>query len=46
MYDLPSRKDIASCTITKDAVLTKVAPTLVPRTEEEPPQKIRRERSA
>jgi ATP-dependent Clp protease ATP-binding subunit ClpX len=46
MYEIPSRKDVSTCVITKEAVMTKVAPTLVPRTEEEPPAKIRRERSA
>ncbi len=46
MYELPSRKDVASCMITLDAVVSRAAPTLVPRPEEAPPAKIRRERSA
>ncbi|MCA1832107.1 MAG: ATP-dependent Clp protease ATP-binding subunit ClpX [Actinomycetota bacterium] len=46
MYELPSREDVSTCRITKDAVLTGVNPTLVPKSDEEPPAKIRRERSA
>jgi ATP-dependent Clp protease ATP-binding subunit ClpX len=45
MYELPSRKDVGKCMITRDVVLERVAPTLVPRAEE-PPAKIRRERTA
>src|SRR5260370_38888469 len=33
MYDLPSRTDIGKCMIDRAAVLDKVNPTLVPRTE-------------
>jgi ATP-dependent Clp protease ATP-binding subunit ClpX len=33
MYDLPSRTDIGKCVINAQAVLEKVNPTLVPRTE-------------
>jgi ATP-dependent Clp protease ATP-binding subunit ClpX len=33
MYDLPSRTDIGKCLIDRAAVLDKVNPTLVPRTE-------------
>jgi len=31
MYDLPSRDDIARCVVTREVVLDKVNPTLVPR---------------
>ncbi|MDQ3645836.1 MAG: ATP-dependent Clp protease ATP-binding subunit ClpX [Actinomycetota bacterium] len=31
MYDLPSREDVGSCLITREVVLEKVNPTLVPR---------------
>ena len=31
MYDIPSRKDVARCVITKETVADKVLPTLVPR---------------
>jgi ATP-dependent Clp protease ATP-binding subunit ClpX len=33
MYDLPSRSDVEKCVIDRAAVLEKVNPTLVPRTE-------------
>jgi ATP-dependent Clp protease ATP-binding subunit ClpX len=47
MYDLPSRKDIGKCTITRAAVMERTTPTLEPREEPaEPPAKIRRERTA
>jgi ATP-dependent Clp protease ATP-binding subunit ClpX len=44
MYDIPSRKDVARCVITKETVADKVLPTLVPR--EAPPKRERREKSA
>jgi len=47
MYDLPSREDVGTCVITREVVLEKVNPTLVPRTKkssEEGPE--RKERSA
>jgi ATP-dependent Clp protease ATP-binding subunit ClpX len=34
MYDLPGRSDVAKCVITREVVMEKVNPTLVPRTEE------------
>jgi len=40
MYDLPSREDVGKCVITRDVVLEKVNPTLVPRS------KARREQTA
>ena len=40
MYDLPSRQDVGRCVITREVVLEKVNPTLVPRT------KARREHAA
>ncbi len=40
MYDLPSRQDVGKCVITRDVVLEKVNPTLVPRS------KARREQAA
>jgi ATP-dependent Clp protease ATP-binding subunit ClpX len=43
MYDLPSQKDVGKCIITRDVVLEKVNPTLVPRAKEHPERK---ERSA
>ncbi len=43
MYDLPSRKDVARCVITRETVMDKVLPTLVPR---EAPKRERREKSA
>jgi ATP-dependent Clp protease ATP-binding subunit ClpX len=33
MYDLPSRTDIGGCVITREVVLERVNPTLVPRSE-------------
>jgi ATP-dependent Clp protease ATP-binding subunit ClpX len=44
MYDLPSREDVGRCVITREVVLEKVNPTLVPRTKETPRE--RKERSA
>ncbi|CAN5525968.1 ATP-dependent Clp protease ATP-binding subunit ClpX [soil metagenome] len=32
MYDLPSRKDVGKCVISREVVLERVNPTLVPRT--------------
>jgi len=48
MYELPSRKDVSKCMITRETVLSKVNPTLVLRAgeESERPTKVRRERSA
>ncbi|MGH2794470.1 MAG: ATP-dependent Clp protease ATP-binding subunit ClpX, partial [Actinomycetota bacterium] len=49
MYELPSRKDVSKCMITRETVLQRVTPTLVLRAGEEtpaPPTKVRRERSA
>jgi ATP-dependent Clp protease ATP-binding subunit ClpX len=43
MYDIPSRKDVAKCVITREVVLEKVLPTLTPR---ETPKRERREKSA
>ena len=40
MYDLPSRQDVGKCVITREVVLEKVNPTLVPRS------KVRREQTA
>ena len=34
MYDLPSREDVGKCVITREVVLEKVNPTLVPRAKE------------
>ncbi|MDQ4065243.1 MAG: ATP-dependent Clp protease ATP-binding subunit ClpX [Actinomycetota bacterium] len=34
MYDLPSRKDVGKCVITREVVLERVNPTLVPRAKE------------
>jgi ATP-dependent Clp protease ATP-binding subunit ClpX len=34
MYDLPSREDVGKCVITREVVLEKVNPTLVPRTKD------------
>src|SRR5687767_14673180 len=42
MYDIPSREDVASVVITKEAVLEHVNPTIVPRK----PTRERREKSA
>ena len=49
MYELPSRKDVSKCMITRETVLTRTTPTLVLRAGEDtpaPPTKVRRERSA
>jgi ATP-dependent Clp protease ATP-binding subunit ClpX len=43
MYDIPSRKDVARVVITREVVLDKVIPTLVPR---EAPKRERREKTA
>src|ERR687883_164661 len=42
MYDVPSREDVATVVITKDVVLERVAPTIVPRK----PARAPREKSA
>jgi ATP-dependent Clp protease ATP-binding subunit ClpX len=42
MYDVPSREDVATVVITKDVVLERVNPTIVPRK----PARERREKSA
>ena len=44
MYDLPGRSDVAKCVITREVVLEKVNPTLVPRSDT--PDKIERPRRA
>jgi len=36
MYDLPSREDVGKCVITREVVLERVNPTLVPRAKERP----------
>jgi ATP-dependent Clp protease ATP-binding subunit ClpX len=41
MYDLPGRSDIAKCVITREVVLEKVNPTLVPRSDDKP-ERLRR----
>jgi ATP-dependent Clp protease ATP-binding subunit ClpX len=46
MYDLPSREDVGKCVITREVVLEKVNPTLVPRAKERPARPARGERSA
>jgi ATP-dependent Clp protease ATP-binding subunit ClpX len=47
MYELPSRKDVSKCMITRETVLSKMNPTLVLRAgEDAPAPKVRRERSA
>ncbi|MEA2432669.1 MAG: ATP-dependent Clp protease ATP-binding subunit ClpX [Actinomycetota bacterium] len=47
MYDLPSREDVGKCVITREVVLEKVNPTLVPRGKEKPAEPpVRKERSA
>ena len=43
MYDIPSRKDVARCQITREVVMDKVLPTLVPR---ETPKRVRGEKTA
>jgi ATP-dependent Clp protease ATP-binding subunit ClpX len=43
MYDIPSRKDVARCVITREVVMDKVLPTLTPR---ETPKRERREKTA
>lgn len=35
MYELPGRDDVEKCVVTREVVEEKVAPTLVPRTEEQ-----------
>ena len=45
MYDLPSRKDVGKCVISREVVLEKVNPTLVPRTKARS-DRAARERSA
>ncbi|MDQ3985048.1 MAG: ATP-dependent Clp protease ATP-binding subunit ClpX [Actinomycetota bacterium] len=44
MYDLPSRQDVGKCLISRDVVLEKVNPTLVPRPKRT--ERAARERSA
>jgi ATP-dependent Clp protease ATP-binding subunit ClpX len=45
MYDLPSRKDVGKCVISREVVLERVNPTLVPRTKARS-DRTARERSA
>ena len=45
MYDLPSRKDVGKCVISREVVLEKVNPTLVPRAKARS-DRTARERSA
>jgi ATP-dependent Clp protease ATP-binding subunit ClpX len=45
MYDLPSRKDVGKCVISREVVLERVNPTLVPRTKARS-ERTARERSA
>jgi ATP-dependent Clp protease ATP-binding subunit ClpX len=45
MYDLPSRKDVGKCVISREVVLEKVNPTLVPRSKARS-DRTARERSA
>ena len=44
MYELPSREDVARVVISREVVMDKVNPTLVPR--EAPPRRERRDKSA
>jgi ATP-dependent Clp protease ATP-binding subunit ClpX len=46
MYDLPSEDDVGKCIITRDVVLERVNPTLVPRAKERVERPARGERSA
>jgi ATP-dependent Clp protease ATP-binding subunit ClpX len=46
MYELPGRDDVAKCVITKEVVMEKVAPTLVPHVEEEVEKPARTRRAA
>jgi len=46
MYDLPSREDVGKCVITREVVLEKVNPTLVPRTKDRAERAERVERPA
>ena len=46
MYDLPSRSDVGKCVITREVVLERVNPTLVPRAKERVERPARGERSA
>jgi ATP-dependent Clp protease ATP-binding subunit ClpX len=46
MYDLPSQDDIGKCIISREVVLERVNPTLVPRAKERAQRPARGERSA
>jgi ATP-dependent Clp protease ATP-binding subunit ClpX len=46
MYDLPSRKDVHKCVIDREVVLDGVNPTLVPKSDQAPRTRPRRERTA
>jgi ATP-dependent Clp protease ATP-binding subunit ClpX len=46
MYDLPSREDVGKCVISREVVLERVNPTLVPRAKERTERPARGERSA
>jgi ATP-dependent Clp protease ATP-binding subunit ClpX len=46
MYDLPSREDVGKCVISREVVLERVNPTLVPRAKERAERPARGERSA
>ena len=46
MYDLPSEENVGKCIITREVVLERVNPTLVPRAKERAERPARGERSA
>jgi ATP-dependent Clp protease ATP-binding subunit ClpX len=46
MYDLPSESDVGKCIISREVVLERVNPTLVPRAKVRPEPRSRTERSA
>jgi ATP-dependent Clp protease ATP-binding subunit ClpX len=46
MYDLPGREDVGRCVITREVVLERVNPTLVPRTKVRAERPARGERTA
>ena len=46
MYDLPSEENVSKCIITREVVLERVNPTLVPRAKERAERPARGERSA
>jgi ATP-dependent Clp protease ATP-binding subunit ClpX len=43
MFELPSRKDVTKCVITRETITKGLKPTLVTRSADEPPEQLAEE---